>query len=91
MDTLEQTRSASAAWADRPLSEKAALQYEVEQFLYAEAAMLDARRYREWLELIAEDIHYWMPIRRTPASSRRWRRPSSSLRKSQAQIAGWPA
>jgi biphenyl 2,3-dioxygenase beta subunit len=37
----------------------------VEQFLYAEAALLDARRYRDWLGLVADDIHYWMPIRRT--------------------------
>ena len=41
------------------------LQHQVEQFLYEEAALLDARQYRDWLSLIAEDIHYWMPIRRT--------------------------
>jgi 3-phenylpropionate/cinnamic acid dioxygenase small subunit len=51
------------------LAERAALQYEVEQFLYAEAALLDARRYRDWLALIADDIHYWMPIRRTVTTS----------------------
>ena len=47
------------------LAERALLQFEVEQFLYAEAALLDARRYRDWLALLADDIHYWMPIRRT--------------------------
>ena len=47
------------------LLEKAALQYEVEQFLYHEAALLDDRRFAEWLALIADDIDYWMPIRRT--------------------------
>ena len=41
------------------------LQYEVEQFLYREAALLDDRRFAEWFALIADDIHYWMPIRRT--------------------------
>lgn len=41
------------------------LQYEVEQFLYREAALLDDRRFAEWLALIDDDIHYWMPIRRT--------------------------
>ena len=46
------------------LAERALLQFEVEQFLYAEAALLDARRYRDWLALLADDIHYWMPIRR---------------------------
>ncbi|TWT13705.1 3-phenylpropionate/cinnamic acid dioxygenase subunit beta [Reyranella sp. CPCC 100927] len=47
------------------LSEKIALQYAVEQFLYREAALLDDRRFDDWLALIADDIHYWMPIRRT--------------------------
>jgi 3-phenylpropionate/cinnamic acid dioxygenase small subunit len=47
------------------LSERVLLQHEVEQFLYAEAALLDARKYRDWLELVTDDIHYWMPIRRT--------------------------
>jgi 3-phenylpropionate/cinnamic acid dioxygenase small subunit len=51
------------------IAERASLQYEVEQFLYAEAALLDARRYRDWLGLIADDIHYWMPIRRTVNTS----------------------
>ena len=48
-----------------PGLEAAPLQHRVEQFLYDEAALLDARRYRDWLALIAEDMHYWMPIRRT--------------------------
>jgi len=47
------------------LAERVQLQFEVEQFLYEEAALLDARRYRDWLGLVADDIHYWMPIRRT--------------------------
>jgi 3-phenylpropionate/cinnamic acid dioxygenase small subunit len=65
MDALERPRDESATWAERPLSERALLQYEVEQFLYAEAALLDARRYRDWLALMAPDVEYWMPIRRT--------------------------
>lgn len=40
------------------------LQQEVEAFLYYEAELLDERRYEEWLELLAEDVRYWMPIRR---------------------------
>lgn len=35
---------------------------EVEEFLYAEAALLDARRYREWLDLLTDDVRYWAPI-----------------------------
>jgi 3-phenylpropionate/cinnamic acid dioxygenase small subunit len=41
-----------------------ALRAEVEDFLYREADLLDERRYREWLDLLAEDIHYFMPMRR---------------------------
>ncbi|MBV8186646.1 MAG: 3-phenylpropionate/cinnamic acid dioxygenase subunit beta [Alphaproteobacteria bacterium] len=53
------------AMASLGVLEKATLQYEVEQFLYHEAALLDDRRFAEWFALIADDIHYWMPIRRT--------------------------
>jgi len=41
------------------------LQHEVEQFLYSEVQLLSERRYREWLDLLAEDIRYWMPVRET--------------------------
>jgi len=47
------------------IAERMELQFEIEQFYYEEAATLDERRYSEWLELLTDDIHYWMPIRRT--------------------------
>ena len=37
---------------------------EIAQFLYSEAELLDERRYDEWLALVADDIRYWMPMRR---------------------------
>ncbi|MBL0421863.1 3-phenylpropionate/cinnamic acid dioxygenase subunit beta [Ramlibacter sp. AW1] len=37
------------------------LVFEVQQFLYREARLLDEERYEEWLGLMTEDIHYWMP------------------------------
>lgn len=40
-------------------------QFEVERFLYDEAALLDAHRYEEWVELFTDDVHYFMPLRRT--------------------------
>jgi 3-phenylpropionate/cinnamic acid dioxygenase small subunit len=40
------------------------LKQEMEDFLYDEAELLDERRYEEWLELLAEDVRYWMPMRR---------------------------
>ena len=39
--------------------------HEVERFYFDEAALLDERRFHDWLALLAPDIHYWMPIRRT--------------------------
>ena len=52
-------------FAAMSLVDRMTLGYSVEQFLYHEADLLDRRCYREWLSLVAEDIHYWMPIRRT--------------------------
>jgi len=43
------------------------LQHEIEQFLYREAALLDERRHWEWLDLLTDDVEYWMPIRSTRA------------------------
>jgi 3-phenylpropionate/cinnamic acid dioxygenase small subunit len=40
------------------------LAQEIAGFLYAEAEMLDERRHDEWLALLADDIRYWMPMRR---------------------------
>ena len=40
------------------------LKYEIEEFLYGEAEILDERRFEEWLELLTDDIRYFMPMRR---------------------------
>jgi 3-phenylpropionate/cinnamic acid dioxygenase small subunit len=40
------------------------LREEIADFFYREAELLDHHRYREWLDLLAEDIRYWMPMRR---------------------------
>jgi 3-phenylpropionate/cinnamic acid dioxygenase small subunit len=44
--------------------ERLLLRHEVEEFLYREAELLDARRYEEWLELLTDDVRYFMPLRR---------------------------
>jgi 3-phenylpropionate/cinnamic acid dioxygenase small subunit len=45
---------------------------EVAQFLYREARLLDERRFHEWLELLADDVRYWMGSRtnRYPKTSK---------------------
>ena len=65
METATAKISQPATLAEMTKSERVLLQHEVEQFLYYEASLLDARHYQDWLKLIAKDIHYWMPIRRT--------------------------
>ena len=40
------------------------LREEIEDFLYFEADLLDQRRFKEWLDLLAEDLVYFMPVRR---------------------------
>ncbi len=38
------------------------LRREVEEFLYDEAEMLDERRFKEWLDTLADDLVYFMPM-----------------------------
>lgn len=56
--------------------ERLVLKDDVEQFIYHEAALLDERRYEEWIELMAEDIHYFMPIRKNVKFGQ-WHRENS--------------
>ena len=39
------------------------LRLEIEDFLWHEADLLDEFRYEEWLDLLTDDMSYWMPIR----------------------------
>ena len=51
----------------RPYSDRVSvllLKQDVEAFLYHEANLLDDRRYEEWLELLTDDVRYWVPMRR---------------------------
>ena len=49
--------------ATAQMLQRVALYKEVEEFLFKEALLLDERRLTEWLDMLAEDIHYFMPIR----------------------------
>jgi len=42
----------------------AQLQAEVADFLYREARLLDQQRWKEWLDLYAEDAVFWVPAPR---------------------------
>ena len=39
------------------------LQREIEQFLYRQAELLDAKQWQTWMDLFADDGVYWMPAR----------------------------
>jgi 3-phenylpropionate/cinnamic acid dioxygenase small subunit len=43
------------------------LRHQVEDFFYLEAELLDDRKLREWLDLLTDDVRYWMPIRHNTA------------------------
>ena len=43
------------------------LQHEIEQFLHAEAELLDERQFEQWLDLMTDDLQYSMPLRRNVA------------------------
>lgn len=48
-----------------------ALQSRVEQFLTAEAELLDDQRYFDWIELFTDDVRYWVPTRVTRTNRER--------------------
>lgn len=39
------------------------LRLDIEAFLYHEARLLDDRKFRAWLDLLTDDVRYWMPTR----------------------------
>jgi 3-phenylpropionate/cinnamic acid dioxygenase small subunit len=53
---------------------------DIERLLYLEARLLDRRRFDEWLNLLTNDIRYWMPVRtqRYPRNSKAISVPSDA-------------
>lgn len=67
LTTGEQTRRGRSAPMFRSLGmDPVSLeeQHAVEQFLFAEAELIDEWQWRTWFELFTDDAHYRMPIRR---------------------------
>lgn len=58
------------SWRDTPVNKE--VLHIVEQLLYREARLLDERKFLEWLDMLTDDIRYWMPLmsRRYPISSK---------------------
>jgi 3-phenylpropionate/cinnamic acid dioxygenase small subunit len=51
-----------AVRAVRPASVDMSTHHDVSTWLFWEAELLDQRRFREWLSLLADDIRYRMPV-----------------------------
>ena len=47
------------------------LMREIEDFFHREADLLDERDYDQWLDLLTEDIVYWMPMRKNVSYANR--------------------
>ncbi|HEY7672239.1 MAG TPA: 3-phenylpropionate/cinnamic acid dioxygenase subunit beta [Gammaproteobacteria bacterium] len=47
------------------------LMREIEDFFYTEADLLDEREYDKWLDLLTEDVVYWMPMRKNVSYANR--------------------
>ena len=47
------------------------LMREIEDFFHKEADLLDEREYDQWLELLTDDIVYWMPMRKNVSFANR--------------------
>jgi 3-phenylpropionate/cinnamic acid dioxygenase small subunit len=47
------------------------LMREIEDFFHREADLLDERHYDQWLELLTEEIVYWMPMRKNVSYANR--------------------
>lgn len=59
------TAAAFPATSASPVSiDDVLLHHEISQFLYRESRMLVERDYESWLALMADDLHYYMPIRK---------------------------
>ncbi|KPM50921.1 benzene 1,2-dioxygenase [Frankia sp. R43] len=59
--TSDRVATPDAAVADRRAD--LGTHFEVEQLYYREAELLDEHRFVEWLDLLADDLVYWMPTR----------------------------
>lgn len=55
------TTAAKTSAAIAPVT--AELQWEIEQFLFTEAEILDQRRWRDWYNLLTDDVRYQAPLR----------------------------
>jgi PAH dioxygenase small subunit len=59
------TAPAHTAVATASCAPGSSIYAEIVEFLYREAELLDENQFAEWLNMLAQDIHYVMPVRTT--------------------------
>lgn len=57
------------------------LRQEAEEFLYEESELLDERRYLEWIDTLADDLVYFMPMKRNVKFGRHAQHENTRLEK----------
>ncbi|GAA5235453.1 3-phenylpropionate/cinnamic acid dioxygenase subunit beta [Verticiella sediminum] len=64
MSEVAETAQTAAARSQRPARDARyyEIKREIEEFLYDEANLLDERRFPDWLDTLAEDLRYFMPM-----------------------------
>lgn len=60
-DHMGRSRESAVGYIPKSIDVDAALLRQVQVLLTQQAALLDARRWAEWMELFTEDGLYWMP------------------------------
>jgi ethylbenzene dioxygenase beta subunit len=61
-DSRRAAQSLLTPWAQGPAVSDDLL-LKIERFLRLEARLLDQELYRQWYDLLADDLFYWMPLR----------------------------
>lgn len=61
---MNHTSQALSARPGDGLPPPASLKERIEDFFAHEGELLDERRFDDWLDLLADDIEYWMPLAR---------------------------
>lgn len=73
-DHMGRSRVSAVGYIPKSLAVDAALLRDIQVLLTQQAAMLDARRWNEWMDLFTEDGVYWMPA--TPEQTDHVSQPS---------------
>lgn len=64
---------------DLPVPTDAQTHYQVQQFLHLDSYLLDHNRLAEWLNILAADLRYFIPVRQTQQRANRHKEFSTTI------------